>query len=301
MRETLVLIKAITREPPKRPMDVVPDNEAGNALWDLMCACWSYDPTKRPSSADISEIMNALDLSQPFTEVHQGLGSSMGFTPEIGIEEMVTFFTQNGLIDYTDELKRGDTKFKLHIPYLATAAALLYKIDLPINKVIIKCAVNESPYKQLKSGYQHENILPLLGFAVLDGNLAMISPWVENGSVTGYVKKQQKPDYYGLCIQLSCAVAYLHEHGVIHGDIKGVGHNGLPLLPVFSLPYLAGQRPYFGQGYCESDRFRRIDQGAPTARVHIHGKGQRHGVMAPEILRRKTDSTTEGDVYAMGM
>ncbi|CAE6452939.1 unnamed protein product [Rhizoctonia solani] len=225
---------------PSRPMDTISDNEAGNVLWDLLTACWSQDPKERPSAADIGEVMNALGSSQPATQVHQRPRSSMGFAPNTVIEDLVAFFVNNNLTDYTEELKRSDMKIQLSKPYLATAAALLFKIDLPIKgdhrntihiqKVVVKRVMNESPYKQLKratrelyfwSGYKHDNILPLLGFAVLDGNLAMISPWIENGSVTEYVRKQQKPDYHDLCTQLSCAICYLHGHGLIHGDIKG--------------------------------------------------------------------------------
>ncbi|KDN38304.1 hypothetical protein RSAG8_09603, partial [Rhizoctonia solani AG-8 WAC10335] len=158
---------------------------------------------------------------------------------------------------------------------------------------MVKCVVNKSPYKQLKhatrelycwSRYEHENILPLLGFAVLDGNLAMISPWLENGSVTEYIKRKQNPDYHDLCTQLSYAIAYLHQHGLIHGDIKGdnvlVSDEGIVKVTDFGVSIVAQLQIEFTY----------------TAK----GRGTERW-QAPEILRRKTDSTKEGDVYALGM
>ncbi|KAH7333840.1 kinase-like domain-containing protein [Rhizoctonia solani] len=303
MCDMAALRRAKTGQPPERSIGAIPGNEAGNVLWDLMCACWSYDPVERPKAAEISEIINALAVSQPFTQANQGSKSRMRFNPDTGVEEMVTFFTQNGIIDYTEELIRGDMEIKLHLPYLATAAARLYRADLSLKgggqntartqKVVVKCVVSESPYKQLKratrelyfwSGCKHRNILPLLGFAVLDGNLAIISPWVENGSVIEYLKKQYNHSHHDLCTQLTRAIAYLHEHGMIHGDIKGdnilVSDNGVVQVTDFGVSIVAQLKIEFTY----------------TAK----GRGTERW-QAPEILRGITDSTKEGDVYAMGM
>ncbi|KAF8600594.1 hypothetical protein BDV93DRAFT_496592 [Ceratobasidium sp. AG-I] len=51
--------------------------------------------------------------------------------------------------------------------------------------------------------------------------IAMVSPWMENGTVVHYVNTHLDVNRYALCGQLASAVAYLHDIGVTHGDLKG--------------------------------------------------------------------------------
>ncbi|CUA68626.1 hypothetical protein RSOLAG22IIIB_08005 [Rhizoctonia solani] len=262
------------RKYPERPLDAIRDDEVGNLLWRLLFACWSYNPEDRPSATDVSRYMNKLALGQ--------ISDYMRFTRATMIEDVVGIFTQYGLIDYTNEL--------VHIPstaYVEKQSAKIHRVDLLIR-------VNQpSSYKELKrstreahfwSKHNHENILLLLGFAVLDNQLTMISPWMEYGSITEYVDSQPKPDYHDLCIQLSSAVAYLHENKLVHGDIKGdnllVSRNGTVKVIDFGVSIMAQLEIEFTQ--------------TSTGRGSVR-------YQAPEILKRKTDSTREGDVYALGM
>ncbi|KDN33048.1 hypothetical protein RSAG8_13863, partial [Rhizoctonia solani AG-8 WAC10335] len=100
-----------------------------------------------------------------------------------------------------------------------TALANVYRLDTLFHEpVAIKCVKHNTPYKRLKraarelscwSLYKHENILPLFGFMVVEGDLAMVAPWMKNGFVTEYVNR--KPE---LCIQLARAISYLHAHNM---------------------------------------------------------------------------------------
>ncbi|KAF8597382.1 kinase-like protein, partial [Ceratobasidium sp. AG-I] len=72
------------------------------------------------------------------------------------------------------------------------------------------------------SQLQHKGIVPLLGLALFRDQLAMVLPWNERGNVMKYIKQQPDLDRYVLCAQVVGAVVYLHQSGVIHGDLKGV-------------------------------------------------------------------------------
>ncbi|CAE6423929.1 unnamed protein product [Rhizoctonia solani] len=266
------------RKYPERPLDAIRDDEVGNLLWRLLFACWSYNPEDRPSATDVSRYMNKLALGQ--------ISDYMRFTRATMIEDVVGIFTQYGLIDYTNEL--------VHIPstaYVEKQSAKIHRVDLLIRgnnryagqtrKVIVKYLVNQpSSYKELKVKPK----VPVISFAVLDNQLTMISPWMEYGSITEYVDSQPKPDYHDLCIQLSSAVAYLHENKLVHGDIKGdnllVSRNGTVKVIDFGVSIMAQLEIEFTQ--------------TSTGRGSVR-------YQAPEILKRKTDSTREGDVYALGM
>ncbi|KAG8679718.1 hypothetical protein FRC08_016792 [Ceratobasidium sp. 394] len=67
----------------------------------------------------------------------------------------------------------------------------------------------------------HENILALLGLATLNGRLAVVSPWMENGALPEYIDKKPDVDRLELCLQITTGLVYLHDHDMVHGDLKG--------------------------------------------------------------------------------
>ncbi|CAE6352779.1 unnamed protein product [Rhizoctonia solani] len=157
----------------------------------------------------------------------------------------------------------------------------------------IKCVKHTTPHKRLKraarelncwSSHKHKNILPLFGFAVVEGNLAMVSPWMKNGCITEYVTRSPDCDRLKLCAQLAGAIAYLHEQNVIHGDIKGpnvlISDEGDVQVTDFGVSIMDHREIEFSV----------TSTGAGTQRWQ-----------APEILRGDSDSSKEADVYALGM
>ncbi|KAG8766045.1 hypothetical protein FRC12_007116 [Ceratobasidium sp. 428] len=94
---------------------------------------------------------------------------------------------------------------------------------------------------------QHRNVLPLLGLVLYQGQIRMVSLWVENGSLPSYLNKHPDVDrcympssahlLYGQSTQICDGVAYLHDTGVIHGDLKGnnvlVSEKGVPMITDF--------------------------------------------------------------------
>ncbi|QRW03253.1 kinase domain protein [Ceratobasidium sp. AG-Ba] len=103
--------------------------------------------------------------------------------------------------------------------------------------VAIKCAriyIQEgdmSGHKILKASHaarelytwarlKHKNIVELLGFVEFRNHIAMVSPWMENGTLLQYIRRCPNVDRYQLCVDIIGGVTYLHENGTVHGDIK---------------------------------------------------------------------------------
>ncbi|CAE6457089.1 unnamed protein product [Rhizoctonia solani] len=47
-------------EIPQRPEDSIPETDAGEVIWDILCKCWSSDPADRPSAANVSQVMHSV-------------------------------------------------------------------------------------------------------------------------------------------------------------------------------------------------------------------------------------------------
>ncbi|KAG1799065.1 kinase-like domain-containing protein [Suillus variegatus] len=70
---------------------------------------------------------------------------------------------------------------------------------------------------------EHENILTFIGVVDGFGPLpALVSPWMENGSLDDYLKRGRVPskaDKLRMLRQMAAGLKYLHEKDVVHGDL----------------------------------------------------------------------------------
>ncbi|CAE6515217.1 unnamed protein product [Rhizoctonia solani] len=192
-----------------------------------------------------------------------------------------------------------------------TTLASVHRVELSNRQhIAVKRVKHNTLYKRLKraareldcwASYQHNNILPILGFAIVGADIAMVSPWMSNGCVTDFVTRKPNCDRLGLCTQLARAVAYLHEHNVVHGDIKGpnvlvsdietiqVADFGVSIVDHLEIEFSATSSGRGTQRWQASETYSQTNSSYNCAR------------QAPEILEGKSDSTKEADVYALGM
>ncbi|KAF8691020.1 Protein tyrosine kinase, partial [Rhizoctonia solani] len=134
---------------------------------------------------------------------------------------------------------------------------------------------------------EHPNVLPLIGMALFEGKFAMVSPWMENGTLTRFISQHPEVDRYEMCAQIAQGVSYLHDSGIIHGDIKGlnilVSHDFTPKLADFGNSWLGNT--------IQSLRFSETTS-VPSMSIRW---------AAPEVFQGTVKSSAEADVYALGM
>ncbi|KAG9092573.1 hypothetical protein FS749_015608 [Ceratobasidium sp. UAMH 11750] len=135
------------------------------------------------------------------------------------------------------------------------------------------------------SKFHHENVLDLFGLALFQNQIAMVSPWMEHGSLVTYVAHNPDINIHALCAQVAEGLAYVHSQGVVHGDIKGanvlISQSGTAKLTDFG---------------CTT-----IQQDATVGftQTGTHNFSLRWA--APELLTDDDAASVASDVYALGM
>ncbi|KAG9100252.1 hypothetical protein FRC06_004356 [Ceratobasidium sp. 370] len=160
-------------------------------------------------------------------------------------------------------------------------------------KVAIKCPRvflknNEQGNKILKniareiyasSKLKHPNVLELIGLSTFRGQISIVSPWMENGTLLEYVTKHPE------CVQVSAGLAHLHESDNVHGDVKSpnvlISEDGVAKLTDFGNTAL---KKYT------------LEFTGTTSGSNISVRWT-----APEVLVGDSAYTKEADIYALGM
>ncbi|CAE6454568.1 unnamed protein product [Rhizoctonia solani] len=183
---------------------------------------------------------------------------------------------------------------------------------------------------------KHPNVVELMGLAVFNDTIAMLSLWEENGNLTHYLLRNPSADRYQLSIGISAGVAYIHENGIVHGDTKGVNvlvaQNGIPKLMDFGTAHLVGgdlqfqdNEPDPGQptgSTLHQERSHAASAMGSHVYEHINGSVDHANLIAPTLAFTLTKrglnlsprwaapelfseevkgTTTASDVYALGM
>ena len=140
---------------------------------------------------------------------------------------------------------------------------------------------------------RHPHILPLIEFGDERGLLYLVMPFIEGGTLTGYLRRElpDLQDISTIFLQLLDAVEYAHEEGLIHRDIKS--SNVL-------LDARRGGKPYayladFGL-VRTSQNLELEEAGKPIPLDQVPGTPH---YMAPEQTRGIVTQAT--DIYALGV
>ncbi|CAE6345870.1 unnamed protein product [Rhizoctonia solani] len=217
--------------------------------------------------------------------------------------DIIAYLVQYGCPDVTDEL---DARHSAVEPVAVGGCSDVYDGKLlDGTPVAIKCprgptaryitSQMDSPDKTLKraakelytwSTFRHPNIAKLLGVAMYQGRMSMVSPWISPGNFYSYISMHRNmANHFDLCVQVAEGLAYLHGNNVVHGDLKAcnvlVNEEGEVKLTDFGLSVLEESALRFtaSQNHCEG-----------TARW-----------MAPELIKQTSPRCMETDVYAFGM
>lgn len=139
----------------------------------------------------------------------------------------------------------------------------------------------------------HPHILPLIEFGAEQGILYLVMPFIEGGTLTGYLRHElpELNDVADIFLQLLDAVEYAHEEGLIHRDIKS---SNVLLEARRSGPPYAYLADFGLVRYSEQAGVKQAGKPIPLDQI----PGTPH-YMAPEQARGIV--TTATDIYALGV
>ncbi|KAG8756083.1 hypothetical protein FRC12_010689 [Ceratobasidium sp. 428] len=158
----------------------------------------------------------------------------------------------------------------------------LYVSETESNRRALKYAAREL---HTWSKCQHPNIMDLLGLVEFRGQIAMVSLWMENGSVDHLDVNNHAIDRCRICFGAAQGLAYLHKIGIVHGDIKGgnimLSNNNDAQLADFGNAVLASSVLTFTESSAHSRLSTRW--------------------AAPEQLLGEATYSRQADIYSLGM
>ncbi|CAE7067773.1 unnamed protein product, partial [Rhizoctonia solani] len=286
------------------PWSTPPNLSPDKSTYTFDAATYILGGIKKPDPEDEKErqgITEKREKTWTEEQAHQEQsGEPEKDSPIIGIKtplaDMISYLTKSGCQDLTQSLNL--TTFS-NYPVCHGGLSDVYRGYLNVGTQVAVKALrisqesiqNAKHFKRAArelhtwSSCQHRNVLQLLGLAVFQGRIGMVSPWIEGGDLPRYLKNTPDMDRCNLCTQICDGLAYLHGIGIIHGDLKGANilvlPDGTPVLADFGNSILLGHKLQF------------------TETTQRPGWTVRWA--APELLNESDEPSEAADVYALGM
>ncbi|CAE6489522.1 unnamed protein product [Rhizoctonia solani] len=307
IKENFRIPTVVGKQVPLRPKEI-----SGDSLWNLLLECWSFEPDARPTAQYVLEALQnmspdtigpldiEIDAGKP-QEGPPGLDApgkvgAVRISRNMPLVDVVSHLTARGCRDLSEHI--DDLAFDA-LPSLGGGSGDIYFGSLlDSTPVCIKVARHTSDITRREKSQvyasreihtwnkcNHPNILPFLGLAVFRERIAIVSPWIKNGTMRDFLKENPDTDRCRLSTQICDGITYLHSLDIVHGDLKGenvlISDDGDALLADFGSADLSNRTISFTQF---------LDQCGWTTRWG-----------APELLKEIIPRSKEADVYALGM
>ncbi|KAG2364538.1 kinase-like domain-containing protein [Suillus spraguei] len=225
----------------------LPTVEIDQVHLDLVRRCLSMSIESRPSIEEVLysvlvQRFGAVDLTRSVQRFNENLVARGGFAN--------VYKCSLGLTTVDANVQRIISHYGL--PSTATSVDVAVKeIRTADHAADMKVITRLFREIQLWLKLEHDNIIPLWGITGGFGSVpALVSPWLENGNLTGFLlwkhETLSSSEKIALLRDVGCGLHYLHSNSIVHGDLSGnnvlVDMNGKACLADFGLSVLLSER-----------------------------------------------------------
>ncbi|QRW03567.1 Tyrosine kinase catalytic domain protein [Ceratobasidium sp. AG-Ba] len=260
-------------------------------LWPIIESCWAPDAANRPAASELAvQVAHLITVSYTSTDRLEAVGDVI--RSNMSMAEVVEILGRHGCPDLTQQidfstatLVTGGGYGDIYRAETMDGTGVALKINKYGRVDHLKRTAREL---YIWSLCDHQRVAKLLGLAIFNNTIAMVSRWMTHGTVMNYISRHGNVDPVQLCVEVSEGFVYLHQEGIIYGAGKGqnvlVSEHGSALLTDF------GEAELIYPGTTLSFT-RPSSPGGITLRW-----------AAPELLQGEQDHpSTSADVYALGM
>ncbi|KAH7322190.1 kinase-like domain-containing protein [Rhizoctonia solani] len=281
---TITLLVVQKKEPPERPESIPEGHETTDGFWELLLCCWSFEPTARPSAADVMEAIKTLQ-------------AAVVLSRKMAAQEVISHLIARGCPDLSNRLNiasfgdypifQGGFSDVYRGQLLDGITVAVKVLRVSIDTITLGSKHLKQAARELDTWNQcrHPNIMPLLGLAVFRERIGMVAPWMKNGNLPKYLGATPGVDLYNMCIQICEGLSHLHRIQIVHCDLKGanvlVSDEGAPLLTDFGTSLV-------------SERTLRFTATTSGTSYTLRWS-------PAEILQETSGHTQASDIYALGM
>ncbi|KAG8920085.1 hypothetical protein FRC01_000937 [Tulasnella sp. 417] len=286
------------------PFDYPESLPAEDPLWNLLYSMFRT-PDQRPTMAQVVEELDNRMGRDP--RAPQGERDNKEHSPETSLDARTKVHLRNLLTAEVSDLELGikisddlplisETQFaKVRLVRLKGADGQVSDVavkEIKVQMISTSAEDNERAISNMLrearawQALKHIYILPLLGFKVYGAHPCLISPWCPEGDLEGYMEENLEYEFgdrFKITAQVGLGLRFIHEKGIMHGDIKPKNvlmYQGRPAISDF------GTARWIGEAADDTTT------GMIAARTARYA--------APERLEESRLKTMQSDVWSFG-
>ncbi|KAI9508854.1 ras guanine nucleotide exchange factor domain-containing protein [Russula earlei] len=147
-------------------------------------------------------------------------------------------------------------------------------------------------------GIQHPNVLRVFGHVTIEGVVYSVHPWMENGNIREYLRKNPDADRTRLLSEVASGLEFLHERNIVHGDLCGksilVNGSGKTFLCAFGLSEFSNRFSDLSRArWFAPERISSSSSTSLTSKVDIWS----FGLLCLEVFTGNDPYSSIADVY----
>ncbi|KAI9457793.1 hypothetical protein BJY52DRAFT_1223704 [Lactarius psammicola] len=147
-------------------------------------------------------------------------------------------------------------------------------------------------------GLHHRNVLSFFGHVQIEGSIYSVSPWMENGNIRDYVRGNPDADRMRLLSEVASGMEFLHENGIVHGDLCGknvlISGDGKAFICGFNLSEFVNPTSDVSRGrWLAPERITSASVTSPTFKADVWS----FGLLCLEVFTDADPYSSYSDLY----